>query len=197
MLRRLRMHHGGVLSFGETVETVRFVLDPLTGQPVLPVPGRALDGGSAVLFLPDDSAPDCLQVTGVPREVDPGREEACDRHGAYFGKPAHARWALLEVDSVKCLDEVVDGDLVRLTNPLRKHEGRLCRAVNEHPRELAGACVRVAGVAPEEPRMVGVDPWGADVRARFDVLRLEFPRPVSTPDEGREQLASLLGVPLP
>jgi hypothetical protein len=175
------------------------VLDPLTGQPVVPVTARALDAESVVLFLPDDatSNPDCLQVSARPREIDPNREEACDRHGAYFGRPAHPRWAMLEVESVKRLDEVLDGDLVRLANPLRRHEGRLCRAVNEHATALTGACERIAGVAPAEPRMVGVDPWGADVRARFDIVRLEFPQPVSTPDEGREQLSRLLGVALP
>ncbi len=197
ILRRLRLYHAGVLSFAEMVEPVRFVLDPATGQPVLPVVGRALDEGSVLLFLPDDSRPDCLQVSASPREIDPNREEACDRHGAYFGKPAHARWAMLEVESVKRLGDVVDGDLVRLANPLRRHEGRLCRAVNEHPQALAAACERLAGVAPGEPRMVGVDPWGADVRARFDIVRLEFPEPASTPDEGRDRLGGLLGITLP
>ncbi|HEX2839618.1 MAG TPA: hypothetical protein VHN77_15990, partial [Phycisphaerales bacterium] len=151
------------------------------------------------LFLPDDAAanPECLQVTATPREIDPNREEACDRHGAYFGRPAHPRWALLEVSSVKRLDEVLDGDLVRLANPLRRHEGRLCRAVNANAGALSQACERAAGIAPPEPRMVGVDPWGADVRARFDIIRLEFPQPVSTDTEARDQLSTLLGVPLP
>jgi len=44
---------------------------------------------------------------------------------------------------------------------------------------------------------VGVDPWGADVRARFDIIRMEFPQPVSTDTEARDQLSALLGVPLP
>lgn len=194
ILRRLRQHHAGVLSFAGLVESVRFVLDPATGQPVLPVVSRAFDDDTITLFLPDDSRADCLQIAAVPRELDPLREEACDRHGAYFGKPAHPRWAMLEVESVKRLDDVLDGDLVRLANPLRRHEGRLCREVNEHPQELAFACERSTGVTPSEPHTVGIDPWGADVRARFDILRLEFPQPVSTADEAREQLAQLLGV---
>lgn len=199
MLRRLRQHHEGVLAFGDVTETVRFVLDPASGQPVLPVLGRAFDGDTIMLFLPDDATanPECLQVTATPREIDPNREEACDRHGAYFGRPAHPRWALLEVASVKRLDEVLDGDLVRLANPLRRHEGRLCRAVNTNADALSHACERAAGVSPQEPRMVGVDPWGADVRARFDIIRMEFSQPVSTDTEARDQLSALLGVPLP
>ncbi len=198
ILRRMRQHHEGVLRFGELVEPVLFVLDPASGQPVLPVVGHALDFESVVLFVPDDSLsnPECLQISGSPRELDPQREEACDRHGAYFGRPAHARWARLDVESVKRLDSVVDGDSVRLANPLRRHEGRLCKAANQHEAAIMHACERLTGVKPEHPLIVGVDPWGADVRARFGVIRLEFPSPVSTPEEGREQLSRVLGVEL-
>ncbi|HYF15542.1 MAG TPA: hypothetical protein VD971_10780 [Phycisphaerales bacterium] len=185
MLRRLRQHHEGILSFGELVEPVRFVLDPASGQPVLPVPYSALGYDSVVLFAPDDGLdnPECLQVTAAPQEIDPNREEACDRHGAYFGKPAHVRWARLLVESVKRLDEVVDGDLIRLANPLRSAESELCRAANADPAKLAAACERMLGVKPAEPKAVGVDPWGIDVRARFGVARLEFPEPVGTKEE--------------
>ena len=196
VLRRLRRSHMGVLRFGDVFEIVRFVLDPASGQPVLPVVGHALDFDSVLLCTPDDAHanPDCLQVTANPVEIDPLRDEACDRHGAYFGRPAHTRWARLEVESIKRLDEVLDGDLVRLANPLRRHEGRLCQAANKHEAAIARACERSQGITPESPRVVGVDPWGMDVRARFDVLRIEFDEPASTPDEGRDRLSRVLGV---
>ena len=152
-----------------------------------------------MLYAPDDSLenPECLQVFATCTEINPNTHEAADRWLAYHLKPTHARWAKLNIQSVKRLDEVLDGDLVRLANPLRRHEGRLCRAVNSNTDALAIACERAAGIAPQEPRMVGVDPWGADVRARFDIIRMEFPQPVSTDTEARDQLSALLGVPLP
>lgn len=198
LLRRLRLYHEGVLLSGEVASPVRFVLDPLSGQPVLPVEAGVLGAESVSLVSPDDATdnPDSLQVHARPVEVDPHSHEACDRYQAYFGKADHARWALLQVDSLKRLNTVIDGDLVRLSNPLRRTEGALCRAANAHLPELARACKHRAGTAPEQPLTVGVDPWGMDVRARFGVLRLEFSIPVSTPDEAREAMGQVLGVRL-
>jgi hypothetical protein len=195
MLRRLRRHHQGVLAFDDLVEEVLFVLDPSSGEPVLPVSAPALSAQSVMLYAPDDALanPDCLQVHASPEEIDPNREDACDRHGAYFGRPAHARWARLRVESAKRLDVVLDGDLVRLANPLRRYEGALCKAVNANTRSLALACERNAGVLPEQPVLVGVDPWGVDVRARFGIVRLDFEQPASTPAEAAARLTLMLG----
>jgi hypothetical protein len=199
ILRRIRTFHEGTLVAADLVESVRFVLDPASGQPVFPTPGHVLEQEDVMLYLPDDAAsnPDCLQIHARPDEIDPAREEAADRHAANFGKPGHARWARLHVLSVKRLDEVVDGDLIRLTNPLRRDEGALCRAVNQHPQALHDACARVASIQlTQQPALVGVDPWGADARARFGIIRLEFPQPVSTAQEARAALSALLSVTL-
>ena len=59
-------------------------------------------------------------------------------------------------------------------NPLAEAEARICRRVNAEMRDLLGkACLRVAEVEIEDPRLVGVDPLGFDVRGRFDVVRLD------------------------
>src|SRR5262249_37006409 len=127
---------------------------------------------------------------------DPGLDAACDRYTAYFGRPATPRWARLETQSLKRLDEVLDGDLVRLANPLGSSEGRICRVANAHCTELAEACQRQTSTRPQAPVMVGVDPWGADVRAQFGILRLEFSVAVGTEDEARAALEAIMGVTL-
>jgi hypothetical protein len=194
LLRLLRAHHEGTLLFADRSEPVRFVIDPASGQPVMPVPGFVLSCDAVTLCAPDDSFdnPDCLQVLAEPVEVDPQREPACDRHAAYFGRPAHARFARLTVHSVKRLGEVIDGDLVRLANPLARHEGALCKLANAAPDLVADLVARASATRPEHPMVVGVDPWGIDVRARFGVIRVEFPAPVSTDTEARAALESLL-----
>jgi hypothetical protein len=194
LLRRMRCFHEGVLCFRDVTASVRYVLDPASGQPVLPVPAFALESEELALFSPDDALdnPDCLQLLATPTPVDPDRDEACDHFAAYFGKPSHSRWARLEVQSLKRLDHVIDGDLVRLANPLRKHEGALCKLANAHSAAVARACATQTGTAPEHPLVVGVDPWGADVRARFGIIRLEFAQPVSTEAEAQAALAHLL-----
>lgn len=198
LLRRLRTFHEGILAFGENpgdiTEPCKFVLDPLSGEPALPVAAEALRSQDLMLFAPDDSLenPECLQVFATCTEINPHTHEAADRWLAYHLKPTHARWAKLNIQSVKRLDEIIDGDLVRLTNPLRQHEGALCKYANQHQAALANACEHQLHTRPENPFAVGVDPWGLDIRARFGVLRLEFPTPVSTPEEAHAAIRDLV-----
>lgn len=200
LLRRLRSFHEGVLAFGETVgdviEPCKFVLDPMSGEPALPVAAEALRSLNVMLYAPDDTLdnPECLQVFATCTEINPNTHEAADRWLAYHNKPTHARWAKLNIQSVKRLDEIIDGDLVRLANPLRQHEGSLCKFTNQHQSALANACERHLHTHPENPFAVGVDPWGLDIRARFGVLRVEFSTPVSTPEEAKTAIAQLLQV---
>jgi hypothetical protein len=43
----------------------------------------------------------------------------------------------------------------------------------------------------DDPLLVGVDPWGCDVRHKFGVLRLEFAQPASVANEAEARLAAL------
>jgi hypothetical protein len=193
----LRQHTTGVLAFGESVgdvvEPCKFVLDPAFGEPVLPVAAEALRSAELMLYLPDDGLdnPECLQVHAAAQEVNPDREPACDRWLAYHQRPTHARWARLRVESVKRLDDVVDGDLVRLANPLAREEGKLCKQFNQQRGALARAAQRLAHISIDEPLLVGVDPWGCDVRHKFGVLRLEFAQPASIAGEAVAALTEL------
>jgi hypothetical protein len=201
ILRRMRLWHEGVLCLDgddPRPRTVRFVLDPATGEPVLPVEPSVIGAEGVNLFTPDDAFenPDALKIMAQAQEVEPDRSEACDRYLAYFGSTSAPRWARLRVVCVKRLDSVIDGEMVRLANPLRSAEGALCMAANRHAEQIAMACARQTGTSPRSPAVVGVDPWGADVRARFGVIRIEFAHPVSTPDEARGALSDVLGVGL-
>jgi hypothetical protein len=199
ILPRLRQHTAGVLAFGESIgdvtEACKFILDPATGEPVLPVAAEALRGDEVMLYLPDDGIdnPECLQLHAAAHELNPDREPAADRWLAYHQRPTHARWARLHVQSIKRLDDVVDGDLVRLANPLARDEGKLCKAFNHDRAALANAAHRIAGIHVDDPLLVGVDPWGCDVRHRFGVLRLEFAQPASITSEALGALGAIFG----
>jgi hypothetical protein len=193
--RRLWEAHEGVLRIGERAEDVRFVLDPASGQPVLPVPTDVVVGGEAVALLTPQDTDDALQVLATPVEVDPRRHEACDRYLIHFGRAEHPRWALLEIESVKRLDEVLDGAEVVGESPLRGVEAELCRALNASPGRLAAACEASARVRIESPRAVAVDEFGVTVRARFGVVRIAFAREASDADAARALVARLLAPP--
>jgi hypothetical protein len=187
----MRRHHQGVLRIDDEddVINVRFVLQPSTGQPVLPVPPRTI-GQQCVLCLPDDALDnaDCLQLIGGLEEVNPQREAACDRWNASFGKSSVATWCVLRVQTAKQLDQAFDGALVSLANPLAKEEGALCKACNAHQANLTRACEKQLHVKGATPFAVGVDALGVDVRLTFGLARLEFGLPVACSSEAMQEI---------
>lgn len=191
--RRWRAQSEGVLLVAGRVEPVRFVHDPGTGRPVMPVPGDALRSDEPLTLLTPDEQDDALQLLGEPEAVDPRADGACDRHRAWFGEPEHGAWMRLRVECVKRLDEVVDAEGVVMPNPLRAFEGALCRVLNADPAALGRACVGRAGAAIERPMAVGVDPHGVFVRARFGVVRVEFASEAGDEAGARAEIAALLG----
>lgn len=194
--RELRRHHEGACVIGERAFPVRFVLDPGTGMLVMPVEGWVLDHAECVLFLPDERA-DALQVMV---ELSPGIEGALeDRWQAYHGVSRLRAWVRGRPAGARRESEVSEGD-VRAANELRAHEARLVRLCNERRAALSQACRRLAGVEVDEACCVGVDEYGLDVRARFGIVRAEFPREeasggvgVTCPDRAAEIIRRLLG----
>ena len=72
-----------------------------------------------------------------------------------------------------------DGEALMWPNPLADDEAGLCRRINrDREAALRDLVLRIHEVEIEEPRLVGVDGLGIDVRGRFDVLRVGFDPPV-------------------
>jgi hypothetical protein len=173
-LRRLHRFFEGVLGIGERVERTLFVIDAETGRPVFPAPPGVFDEGSISLHAPEDE-PGALMVLGRAVEIDPLRDAACDRWLMHHGKARWARWAALEIESVKDVGTVLGGEEAQVANPLRGVEGALCKWVNkEHEFAMRRACARSTGMAPASALLVAVDPYGLDVRAHFGAVRVEF-----------------------
>jgi hypothetical protein len=190
-LRRLHRFHQGVLAIGERFERTGFVLDPATHRPVFPAPPGALEGEELTLFLPEDE-PGALHVIGSPIELNPGRDEACDRFLIYFGKARWSRFAAVDVDHIKSTDIVVDGADATRENPLRLVEPRLCREINARPQQLVSLCQNRFSVSPVAPKLIGVDPYGIDIRLEFGPARIEFESVNESEDQVRHAIELLL-----
>jgi hypothetical protein len=192
-LRRLHRFFEGVLAIDERFERTNFVLDPATRRPVFPAPPGALEATDLTLHIPEDE-PGALHLLGKPVELDPNRDEACDRYLFYFGKPRWSRFAAITIDHIKTVDLVIDGDEAMIENPLRRIEPTLCRLANRDPQAVATLCQRRANVNPSNPKLVGIDPYGLDIRAEFGPIRIELDAIVSSEDQAKQTLEALLTI---
>lgn len=194
--RRLHVFCEGVMLVADRADPVRFVLDPATSQPALPVHADVLQHDQITLLIPEESD-DALQLLCTPTPLDPARSSACDRHLIFFGKPPFPRWALLEIEAAKCPDGTLDGAELATPAPLHAVEPALLKALNLDRRALGDACRRQGGVAPDDPLAVGVDEWGVWVRARFGAMRLPFAAHAPTESAAAGQIRALLSASRP
>jgi hypothetical protein len=170
----LRANLTGTIGFDEEFIPIKVVVAP-DGALVAPVMVAMLRALDVVIFLPaEDDAAMQLQVT-LEEIQDAGEHAAlCDRWRIYHGEPEDVRWARISIDAAKFDGRMFDGLALMEPNALAEAEPRICRKVNAEMRGLLKqACLRVAEVEIEDPRLVGVDPLGFDIRGRFDVVRLD------------------------
>jgi len=62
----------------------------------------------------------------------------------------------------------------------------------DHADAVSLYATRLAGCAPGEWRMVGIDPGGCDLLHRTNAARIDFPEPVRSPSEARAALVALV-----
>lgn len=187
------------MGYFERRTSVKFVFDASTGKLVMPVETGFAHAGSGeavemVLFAPAEQDWDIhvsLAPSVIPR---PESEECVDRWGAYHGSTSNTAWVRCSVTAGKSESGVFDQEHLEVPNPLGRAEYALIRRANTDPRALSAACKSFAGTLVADPLCVGVDPLGVDVRARFGIVRIEFPVGIhaSTPDAAQAQIDRLL-----
>lgn len=171
----LRRHTRAILNVDGLIEHVPFILDPAGGGPVIPAVALTHNAAHATLHAPDEDEFDAVHLLGTPVPAGAG---LCERFLAYHRDLPAAGVVMLRVESVKCAGEVLDAAEFSLANPLMTIEPALCRIANEDQGRLARACEAITRVRPTDPRVLGIDPWGMDVRARVGVMRVEFETPL-------------------
>lgn len=174
--RFLRRTLSGVLALDEHVRPIRIVIAP-DGRLVAPVMVGMIEAADTVLFLPEESDEAMqVQVTVEPFEERGAAGALADRWRIYHGEPPDVRWAILTMEAARLGEIFLDGEAMVAPNGLAAVEAKICRTLNEkHSPALAEACRKLHEKVLEEPRAVGVDDWGVDVRGRFEVYRLESP----------------------
>ena len=194
VLEYLHSHLEGLIRFDENVIPIKIVVDQ-EGRIVAPVMVAMLTSGDTVLHMPDEED-DSLHVmvtleafeeTGVDGEL-------ADRWQIYHGEPDDVRWAIMHIDAARLDGLFYDGDALLVPNSLAGCEAAVCRWANEELVEgMQKACFKQNGVELNDPRLVGVDPLGFDVRGRFQVMRLNSPELLVDEEAARVVLARLCG----
>lgn len=188
--RVLRRQTEGVLAFEERRAEVRFIHDGSSAHIIIPVePGFARIRELA-LFAPDESAW-TWQAMLTPSIIErPESEECVDRWAAYHAKaPPGSVWIRARLEALKSPSQVWDAPDAAAPNPLRPVEPRLIKSLNADRDTLARACKVHACVDIADPLVVGIDPYGVDVRARFGIVRIEFPDNIHAQTEHTALLA--------
>lgn len=189
--KELAAHRVGVLVYDQTPLPVRFVMDGPTGALVFAVPRDALVADEHVLFVPEETD-EALQLLISPEQIDPDTETP-DKWRAYHGESRHPLWARFVIDSGKfdgCLCEQL-----MVPNSLGRGEWSICNAANARKEDLVTLIHTHAQIKPKDPRVVGVDQLGMDVRVRFGIVRIEFDHMAQNVDDAAAMVEHLLTGP--
>ena len=188
----LRAHTKADLRFEENMRPIKYVIGP-DGRLIAPVMVAMLRSFDSVLFIPSyqDGA---MEVQVTLEEFDERGPDgaAADRWRIYHGEPEDVRWAFMQIDAARYGEVVIDGLAFTRPNPLAKEESRLCKLMNqEHVHDMRRLCAKYGTMEVEQPLMVGIDPLGIDVRARFDVVRVPAAKPMTTVEEAKRVLMEM------
>ncbi|MAB71085.1 MAG: hypothetical protein CMJ54_01095 [Planctomycetaceae bacterium] len=144
---------------------------------------------------PDDRDNDVIQLmVTLDRFEESGTDgELADRWRIYHGDPPDVRWATMAIDFCKFRDLAIDGEAMMQPNPLAEDEPSICRRFNESAGDdLRRLVLRSAQVELEDPKIVGVDSLGFDVRGRFEIARIDFANLVDSSEIACDAINSLL-----
>ena len=189
----LRMWTQSDLRHDDLVSPVKYVTAPC-GRLILNVSAEMLDAVDCAMHIPDEHSPAIeLSVTLDEFEAIGGAESNSDRWKIYHGAPEAARWAIVDIDMARYRGAILDGDAIRLANPLAAVEPRICGLLNrEHAEDVRSRISTTLQMEPEDPRVVGVDARGLDIRNRFDIVRMPFPTTIDNPAEAQEKILLLI-----
>ena len=193
----MRGHLRGLIRFDTEYLPIRVVFAP-DGRIVAPVMESMLLSTDCALYLPEEPEDQEERIVQLMVTLERFEESGplgplADRWRIYHGEPDDVRWATFTPDFCKFAGYAFDGEAVTRPNPLASGEASICRAVNEdRVEDLGRLVVRRNEVELEDPRMVGIDPLGMDVRGRFEIARIDFHSPVEDVTAATDLVEGLL-----
>ncbi len=192
----LRGHSTADIQFEDNIRPLKYIIAPADGRLIMPVMEAMLHCVDNVLFVPECIEHSMEVMITLERFDEEGSEHGAlaDQWRIYHGEPEDVRWALASIDAARFQQCVIDGDALMQPNALASDVGRICKQINTPERigDLRTLVERYADTDVEQPRLVGIDPRGLDVRRKFDVVRVAFPEPVESADAALTMIDTML-----
>jgi hypothetical protein len=188
----MRAHLVGRIRFGEDRLEMRVAPAP-DGTLVGSVMVAMLRSMDTALELPDDGE-DSLELQVTLEEIKESGPLGgfCDRWQIYHGEPPDVRWARMVIDAGRYKGHFIDGLALSRVNPFAAEEVALCRDINaKHADLLAPAAFASGGHKLAEPKLVGVDPWGFDIRGQLGIARVVCRPTIASAQEALPRLKAL------
>ena len=189
-LRSLRSSFRGELRYDERQQRVKYIIDPCAGKLVVPAIADMFEAIDTVLFIPEERDGAMELLLSLAPLLQEGEHEAlADRWRTYHGEPEEPHYAICSIEAARHDGFVIDGEALMQPNPLAAEEPALCKLLNSAGKEkLAAIAFAVANRQIEAPLAVGVDQFGVDVRARFEIIRVEPATEFQSANEARQTI---------
>ncbi len=188
--RALRSHTTATIQFGGTTENLKYILGP-EANPIAPATRNMLTENEIILLIPDQTQ---IQIEAMvtPFEVSLNSAEA-DRWRIYHGEPPDRLLAIFVLEAIRYGEHVVDGEAFANQNPLGSAEPSICLEMNKKRiSDLRALTYHFANVEVVDPRLVGVDTYGFDIRANLGIIRVPALRPMLNQTTLTETLDEML-----
>lgn len=188
-------HLSGLLQFDENVVPIKVVVER-EGRLVAPVMVAMLTAGETVLYLPDEEKESMHLTVTLEEFKETGPDgELADRWRIYHGEPEDLRWAVMHIEAARLNGVFYDGDGLLIPNALGSVEAAICRWANENVIDgLRAACFEQCDLELNDPKLVGVDQLGFDVRGRFEVVRLQPQTIIESEEQAYDVLRNLTSI---
>jgi hypothetical protein len=172
----LRSHCDALIAIGEgtvnrRLDRVRYVIDPVSGAPVIAACKGLHEEPELVLHVPEDGD-HCLHLLVTAHPLEDCAE--VDRYLICLGAPrdkSSSTYYLLTPGWAKFGRELLSAEDIVSPNPWAALQGKLCSAVNKDPEKLAKLTAATGLPADTPTKLVGVDPLGFDLRAPYGLAR--------------------------
>ncbi|MDE0889181.1 MAG: DUF2470 domain-containing protein [Phycisphaerales bacterium] len=193
----LRGNLSGLIRFDTEYMPIRVVLAP-DGRIVASVMESMLRSSDCALHLPEEPEDQEQEVIQLMVSLERFEEDGeyghlADRWRIYHGDPPDVRWAVMTIDFCKFGKFAIDGETMVFPNLLSDDEAAVCRLMNQdRAADLRALALRFREIDIEEPRLVGVDPLGFDIRGQFDVVRIDSDRDLVSGEDAIAHMDELL-----